>query len=65
MPFNYCNLTLKAADDPYVTIEDLESTQSSASTNGLTKFGVIYDLLAIVPHIGSFGKNPISGKTLK
>ena len=48
MPFNYCNLTLQLASDPYCTSEVIKEG-TKLSTPVIKNYGVVFDIMSIVP----------------
>ena len=66
MPFNYCNLSLKPTSDAYCASETiLESDKEKMIAPAIRQFGMVFDILSIVPFIKQHGVNPITGKELK
>ena len=66
MPFNYCNLALKEAEDPYMAIEKFsEAEQAKISAPTLKCYGVVFDILGIVPFVKAHGTNPVTGSPLQ
>jgi peptidyl-prolyl cis-trans isomerase-like protein 2 len=53
-PFNFCNLTMQAFEDPYCTVDSADNNTA-----------IVFDLLAIVPYIKKHHKNPITGEPLE
>ena len=64
MPFHYCNLSLSPAIDPYCAVEPIkEGVDTSAPA--IRWYGVVFDIMSIVPEIQAHGRNPITGTALK
>lgn len=62
MPFNYCSMTLKVAENPYCSVElisDSDLTKLTVPT--IKQVGIVFDILSIVPFIKQHGVNPITG----
>jgi len=69
LPFNYCNLTLQPAKDPYCSIEAFDPNfnprlKDKKLFGNLGQVGIVYDLLSVVPFLQKHSKNPMTGKKM-
>lgn len=62
MPFNYCSMTLKVAENPYCSVESIsDSDLTKLTVPTIKQVGIVFDILSIVPFIKQHGVNPITG----
>ena len=64
LPFYYCNFSLSPATDPYCAPEAIKEGLA-ISAPAIKYYGVVFDIMSIVPEIKAHGRNPITGKPLK